>query len=239
MEDSSRNSPSPGVDRRLSLHPSDLAEPRSPRHVGSEQASSFATGRLGTRRKCPEQDLVVRLVCFSFHSKGWRPSKPSVRTRASPGRRGWIFSLLGSLPVRPAEEESDLATLPYRVGHAAPESAHALMSAPKAACVPGAGSRSAPGCPAQPTNGSRDMCSKMASDRRLMLFSYRRARDARKLTAALSGPRDVASRRETIMRSAMPCSGNGEWEDVELVAALESLQRGTSVEGQGGPCGKG
>jgi uroporphyrinogen-III synthase len=32
------------------------------------------------------------------------------------------------------------------------------------------------------------------------------------------------------MRSAMPCSADGEWEDVELVAALESLQRGTRVE---------
>jgi len=43
-------------------------------------------------------------------------------------------------------------------GHAAPVAAHARMSAPNDACVPGAGSRPAPGCHAQPTSESSAMC---------------------------------------------------------------------------------
>ncbi len=41
------------------------------------------------------------------------------------------------------------------------------------------------------------------------------------------------------MRRAIPGSGDGEWGDVELGAALESLQRNERKVGKGGQCGKG
>src|SRR4051812_42222842 len=44
-------------------------------------------------------------------------------------------------------------------GHSAPASIHAATSWPRRSCVPGAGSRPAPGDQPQPTSGSRALCS--------------------------------------------------------------------------------
>jgi hypothetical protein len=99
-----------------------------------------------------QQLFQARCVCvgrFYFSNDG-------VALRRNPA--GDVDRAVLWLPLQ-TEHAHDLVAgkLLHGVGQAAPLSTHALIRMPKSFCVPGTGSRPAPGCQPQPTSESSAM----------------------------------------------------------------------------------